>query len=760
MCTSFPSAHSFPGLDSVLRSPSTLSPPSPAISIHDLSTLCSSGSIPIFLHSGIKVSVSFSSSKSLSSVASVPSKCLLEEETSPSTPATASTNGTFGVGAPLVEDGEVEHIEDFGENAEHRDLEIVLAVSEGEMNSKTVDVAHAAGGEALSAFSAGAVPQREESLSPSARSIGTLETYPHFYEREDSLDVSLFLRREAAVLAPSPSRFALPPPALPPPTLEDYPDYAIPASESSASQNVPLRARLRSSLSKKLHRVTPRVIPSHAVQPASSGSEAQSTSTSPPPVSSASSPVSSPKSKWRGRPRGGSTATVASIQSTLSSTSVNQSPRLVPSQAPPILNIAALHPPIDKSITRQSLPVSLAWLKETVIELSFDQDGYRAVRPSFRLAGYAGPRDTDDDVAASMNHHLCSGQADFMPLKREVFAFHHGALETAPVLRRLTMKDDDTHDYISKQASLSLKSNGVYVVHGTESSHSHSPFHFDLVERDATGAPDSQMTLHWKLDYLVGDRRTDKGKLVPGEKTFTPLTFSCSPGLLHDSHKMKIGFRHMMKKSLVAKLTAERVEVPAPPLPHIPVATCTPSGPPPEQNPPPAVHVSEVPTATKRRSFLMGHRRVKSQASTKGPSGFPEMKPTTTSWDADKFIQAQSTLKRLSVPPPAPSRSRSSSCSSQAQSQSRHPGHMTRLIDATLGPRLVERHIVPRSMLASLFSDDSSGQSSEGVGASRPSSVEGISSVGAGYCGDMTGIVPRVPLSPPRYHARRLSVNK
>ncbi|EIM92866.1 uncharacterized protein STEHIDRAFT_40525, partial [Stereum hirsutum FP-91666 SS1] len=81
--------------------------------------------------------------------------------------------------------------------------------------------------------------------------------------------------------------------------------------------------------------------------------------------------------------------------------------------------------------------------------LTFDQEGYRAARPSFRLAGYSGPRDADDDVAFSMSHHLCSGQADFMPLKREVFAFHHAALEPAPILRRLTMKGDDSHDYIS-----------------------------------------------------------------------------------------------------------------------------------------------------------------------------------------------------------------------------------------------------------------------------------------------------------------------
>lgn len=744
MCASLPSSHSLANLDSVLCALNTLSPPSPDINIRDLATLCSSGEIPIFLHSGVKVSLSFGSVNSLCSLASFGSKHQLqwERETRPSTPGTAGTGGTFGRPGGVLRQGEVEHIEDSRHNSSHGGLDTGYSAGNLEKaGSRTVDSTTDV--EDLPIPSPRASSPRRQSLCPSARSIGSLETYPSFCERimaSGSLEGILSSRTDAPLITPPPSSLTFPTPGLTP-LSEDILD-------SYVSQHMPLRSRLRSSLNKKLHRVTtPGVVPSNTGQHAPS--EAQPLS--PPPIPPVSSPIVSPKAKWRGRPRGGSNATVASVQSALSSVSASQSPRRGPSQAPPV----PAAPIVDKSGShRQSLPVSLGWLKETVIELTFDQEGYRAARPSFRLAGYSGPRDADDDVAFSMSHHLCSGQADFMPLKREVFAFHHAALEPAPILRRLTMKGDDSHDYISKQATLTLKVNGVYTVHGTESSHSHSPFHFDLSERDPTSALESQTTLNWKLDYFVGDKRTDKGKLVPGEKTFTPLLFSCSPGLLHASHKKKIGFKRMIKKSLVAKLTAERVEVPAPPpLPASPHRRL--SAPRPPSVP------DGLPTILKRKSFLMGHRRAKSQATTKVASGglekdlalirSPEMKPTT-SWDADMFIQAQSTLKRLSTNQPVMTsyaRSRSSSCSSRAQSHPRHP--VSRLVAAT--PGTLEKHIVPKSMLASMLSNDFSSGPSEG--SSRPTSKDG-----AGPVEYTDGTAPRVPLSPPKYRARRMTLSK
>lgn len=747
MCTSLPSPHSLSSFDSVLCALNTLSPPSPDINIRDLATLCSSGEIPIFLHSGITVSLSFGSVNSLRSLASFGSKHQSERETRPSTPGTAGTGGTFGRPGGVLRQGDVEHTDNSRSSSSRGRLDTGYSAGNPEKaDSGTVDSASGVGD--LPMPFPGASSPRRQSLCPSSRSIGSLETYSSFCERilaSGSLEDALSSRTDAPLITPPPSSLALPIPGLPPPS-EAILDYNMPTSDSNVSQHTPLRTRLRTSLNKKLHRVTPDVVPSNTGQ--HTPSEAQPLSH--PPMPGASSPIVSPKARWRGRPRGGSNATVASVQSALSSVSASQSPRRGPSQAPPVPEA----PVVNKSGShRQSLPVSLGWLKGTIIELTFDQEGYRAARPSFRLAGYSGPRDADDDVAFSMSHHLCSGQADFMPLKREVFAFHHAALEPAPILRRLTMKGDNSHDYISKQATLTVKTNGVYTVHGTESSHSHSPFHFDLSERDPTSALESQTTLNWKLDYFVGDKRTDKGKLVPGEKTFTPLLFSCSPGLLHASHKKKIGFKRMIKKSLVAKLTAERVEVPA--LPPIPASHRRLSA----QRPPSVP--DGLPTILKRKSFLMGHRRAKSQASTKIACGglekdlalirSPEMK-FTSSWDADMFLQAQSTLKRISANQPVmalSSRSRSSSCSSRAQSHPRHP--VDRLVGAV--PGTLEKHIVPKSMLASMFSDDSSSGPSEG--SSRPTSKDGGGSV------EYTdGTAHRVPLSPPKYRARRMTLSK
>lgn len=54
----------------------------------------------------------------------------------------------------------------------------------------------------------------------------------------------------------------------------------------------------------------------------------------------------------------------------------------------------------------------------------------------------------------------------------------------------------DDKDYISRQASLSLKGNGVYTVQGTE----------------------SKGKLMWKFEYVVDNRRAPSGYDIPGEK--------------------------------------------------------------------------------------------------------------------------------------------------------------------------------------------------------------------------------------------------
>ena len=196
------------------------------------------------------------------------------------------------------------------------------------------------------------------------------------------------------------------------------------------------------------------------------------------------------------------------------------------------------------------LPPSLSWLKSTVLELMIDQEGFRMIQPTFRLAGYSRP----PALERGADVHLISATADFMPSERKSFTFHHSSLDTPPVFRRLLVNSDGSHDYLSRQAYLILKANGPYTVQGTEPVQSARIFHND-----------EPPVLTWRFDYLVGDRRTEAGRIIPGEKIFTPLSFSCSPGLLQPTQGRKIRVVHVVKKSVTPKLTAIKMGPPVPP---------------------------------------------------------------------------------------------------------------------------------------------------------------------------------------------------
>ncbi|KAK7465429.1 hypothetical protein VKT23_005407 [Stygiomarasmius scandens] len=188
------------------------------------------------------------------------------------------------------------------------------------------------------------------------------------------------------------------------------------------------------------------------------------------------------------------------------------------------------------------LPVDMSWLRDIVLDMLVDQEGFRSVTPSFRFVGYSNNTRSLDPSSP-----VEGGVAEFMPLKRQTFNFHYGPFDGMPILRRITV-NGQSRDYISRQATLSLKSNGVYTVRGIETSHTTDPH-----SREPS-------KLRWKFDYLVDDR---KGSRVPdGEKTFTPLTFACSPLLLHPNQGKKIRLMQVMKKSVVTKLVAEKMEHP------------------------------------------------------------------------------------------------------------------------------------------------------------------------------------------------------
>lgn len=207
-----------------------------------------------------------------------------------------------------------------------------------------------------------------------------------------------------------------------------------------------------------------------------------------------------------------------------------------------------------------ALPEELSWLKHMIIELWIDQEGFRAVRPCMQLMGYSPRTRSLHPYESSENagSDVTAGVAEFMPTKRETFAFHYSALDSPPTLRTVSVAGNESRDYISRQATLSVKANGVYTVLGTET------LIASMLNSDAHG-----LRLRWKFDYLVSDRKVDgTGKTLPGEKALTPLTFSCSPYLFHPLQGKKTGLMHIMKKNLAPKLGSQKLEPPTYALSH------------------------------------------------------------------------------------------------------------------------------------------------------------------------------------------------
>ncbi|KAG8688881.1 hypothetical protein FRC08_011216 [Ceratobasidium sp. 394] len=64
----------------------------------------------------------------------------------------------------------------------------------------------------------------------------------------------------------------------------------------------------------------------------------------------------------------------------------------------------------------------------------------------------------------------------------------------------------------------------------------------------------------WKFEYLVEDRRASTGAVIPGEKILTPLTFSCAPELLIPEQGKKVGLLRVMKKSVIPKISASKLD--------------------------------------------------------------------------------------------------------------------------------------------------------------------------------------------------------
>jgi hypothetical protein len=156
--------------------------------------------------------------------------------------------------------------------------------------------------------------------------------------------------------------------------------------------------------------------------------------------------------------------------------------------------------------------------------------------------------------------------AMFMPTTKQAYRFHYAPFEGLPILRRLTINGDENHDFLSRQAYLGLKSKGVYIVHGTEvaspaavSSGSSISVDNALEMAHASGRTPEQSKLYWWFEYSIEDRKADQpGRSLDGERVLIPLTFTCSPQLIHPSQGKKIKLIHIVRKSVIPKLVAER----------------------------------------------------------------------------------------------------------------------------------------------------------------------------------------------------------
>ncbi|OSX66924.1 hypothetical protein POSPLADRAFT_1042225 [Postia placenta MAD-698-R-SB12] len=204
------------------------------------------------------------------------------------------------------------------------------------------------------------------------------------------------------------------------------------------------------------------------------------------------------------------------------------------------------------------LPGTLGWLRSTHFELWIDQDNSRTFRPVFKLTGYTN--DSSEDHEAYLVNALTFGLADFMPVTRQEFLVNAVSKTDATLtLRRLTMAGDESKDYISQVASLPTDEDGVYSVSGVE-----------LFDVQASLAP---LALRWKFEYFVHnalDASASEGRF------FTPLRFSCSPGLLHPTHgKKKTRLMELFTRTPSARLRAEKMSAPKPG-PSLIVATGSP----------------------------------------------------------------------------------------------------------------------------------------------------------------------------------------
>lgn len=340
-------------------------------------------------------------------------------------------------------------------------------------------------------------------------------------------------------------------------------------------------------------------------------------------------------------------------------------------------------------IPEQMVQKNLAGLRTTVVELLIDQEGFRRVLARFKYAGYVSKQSS-----GSQPGDIEGGLAQFRPTYRQAFNFHYAPIDGLPVLRRITLDGEESRDYISRQASLSLKSNGVYVVRGIETSSLPASY---VNERDFGPFRGSEtFKLHWRFEYLVDDRRIEvSGKrIVDGEKILTPLSFSCSPLLLHPLQGKRVRLMHVVKKTVITKLVAEKMEPPGSrslsPVPPS-VEPC--------RTPTALAHIQTTTAQLLTKSYVWNiHKRTKSHMSS-------DEQKATTQCDIPLLDKATGQSSNGARPP---RRRRASSAGERSRPSSNILSNMKYHVclpsDKSICPP--GRHIIPPSRLAELLDED------------------------------------------------------
>ncbi|KAH8835545.1 hypothetical protein DL96DRAFT_1574624 [Flagelloscypha sp. PMI_526] len=260
--------------------------------------------------------------------------------------------------------------------------------------------------------------------------------------------------------------------------------------------------------------------------------------------------------------------------------------------SPLCLSLAACPSLIRYSINPDPPSQVFPWLKSLQITLNIDQEGFRNASVVFR------PSSAVNDFA-SIGPNGC---VHFTPINRQTYPFHHAPMEGRPILRRLIVNNDESQDYLSHLASICLKTNIVYCIRGTENS----------CQTDYSGR------LDWSFTYIVADRRMQNRQIAShGEKTILPMTFSCSPHLLHPSQAKKTTIVQVLKKSFARRIEPILFEPPlsatpktssiSPEQPTAQYQRCAPRKPAGKEN----VHPKSSSTAQHSRQILRKSQLVK-----------------------------------------------------------------------------------------------------------------------------------------------------